>query len=252
MTGNRLKCYISPEHRCSYLPDRLSRNLFIDPDMLDNRLYSQLIQFGFRRSGRYVYQPHCSSCRACIPIRIDVNRFAPRRRHRRCLRMNAGLQLTVNNEGYRSDYEAFCTRYLRKRHPEGGMESMDNEQFESFLSCDWSETHFLELRLEGKLMALAVTDLVSDGASAVYTFFDADEVKRSLGTCAILRQIEYARALGLTWLYLGYWINDCAKMSYKRDFQPFQVFDGNAWQAGSGRDDSSVIAYISASASNRL
>lgn len=252
MSGIKLKCYISPEHQCAYLPERLSRNLFIEPEVLDNRLYSQLIRFGFRRSGRYVYQPHCATCTACIPIRVDVNRFSPRRRHRRCLRVNEGIALTLNTKGYQPDYEAFCSRYLNTRHPEGGMESMDSEQFESFLSCDWSDTHFLELRLEGKLMALAVTDLVSDGASAVYTFFDPGEVRRSLGTYAILRQIEYARDIGLTWLYLGYWINDSMKMAYKRDFEPFEIFDGSAWETCPDGRDPTVAADISASATNRL
>ena len=116
MPGARLKCYISPEHQCSYLPERLSRNLFVDPEILDNEVYSQLIRFGFRRSGGHVYQPHCASCTACIPIRVDVDRFIPRRRHRRCLRRNGELSLTINREGYRPDYEALCRCYL-PHHP---------------------------------------------------------------------------------------------------------------------------------------
>lgn len=234
MPGTRIKCYISPEHACSYLPARRSRNIFIDPDLMDNELYGQLIQYGFRRSGGHVYQPHCDGCSACIPIRVDVNKFRPRRRHRRCLRMNEHLELTVNVAGYRSDYETFCSQYLKIRHPEGGMDAMDNEQFDAFLDCDWSETHFLEVHRDGKLMALAVTDMVSTGASAVYTFFDTREARRGLGTFAILRQIQYAKDNGLPWLYLGYWIDECAKMRYKRDFEPFQVFDGTAWEPGPG------------------
>lgn len=229
MMRARLRCFASPPQHCPYVPDRLSSNLFADPAILDNKLYSQLIRLGFRRSGAYVYQPHCPACSACVPIRVEVADFRPRRRHRRCLQINQDIRLSVNRHGLLDEYFPLCQSYLRQRHAGGGMEAMDMPQLQGFLSCAWSQTEFLELHKGDRLLAIAATDRVADGLSAVYTFFDPDDGWRGLGTYAILKQIEYARELGLSWLYLGYWIEACAKMKYKTGFQPFQTFDGTEW-----------------------
>lgn len=235
MTRAKLRCYASPPQDCPYLPDRLSSNLFADPAILDNELYSQLIRLGFRRSGAYVYQPHCPGCSACVPVRVEIADFRPRRRHRRCLQANQDVSVAINRNGLPDEYLSLCQSYLHKRHPGGGMDTMDMAQLEAFLSCAWSQTEYLEFRKDDRLLAIAATDRVADGLSAVYTFFDPDNHWRGLGTYAILKQIEYARELQLSWLYLGYWIEACAKMRYKSGFQPLQAFNGSAWTETSAR-----------------
>ncbi len=226
-----LPLYISAAHECSYLPDRESRSLFVDPDAPMNMArYSRLIERGFRRSGGLVYRPQCDNCKQCLSVRIPVNRFAMRRRFRRLLRRNSDLHMEARDSGFvQAHYELYC-RYMAARHADGSMANPTPEDYAGFLMTDWSDTRFLELRRHDRLMAVAVTDVVEDGLSAVYTFFDPDEARRSLGTHAVLSQLELHRALRLPYLYLGYWVRDCDKMRYKADFRPLQVFSENQWR----------------------
>ena len=252
MTRARLRCYASPAQPCPYLPDRLSSNLFADPVVLDNELYSQLIRLGFRRSGAYIYQPRCPSCSACVPVRVALADFRPRRRHRRCLQTNQDIRLTIKRNGLLDEYLPVCQSYLDKRHPGGGMDTMHMAELGAFLSCAWSQTEFLEFRKDDRLLAIAATDRVADGLSAVYTFFDPDNHWRGLGTYAILKQIEYARKRELSWLYLGYWIEECAKMNYKSGFQPLQVFNGSEWTEPNARRASAPGKELPATVKIRL
>ncbi|RMG29675.1 MAG: arginyltransferase [Gammaproteobacteria bacterium] len=234
MNRNRLPAHVhlyrGPGTACSYLPGREATSEWVDPGILHKALYDRLIEFGFRRSGEYVYRPACLGCHACIPVRIPVARFRPRRRDRRCLRRNADLVSRLMPPAFTDEYFALYTRYLAARHPGGGMDDPDPEDFLQFLDSSWAETRFLEIRdREGKLEAVAVTDVLDVGLSAVYTFFDPDESARGLGNFAILEQIRIAREQGREWLYLGYWIADCPKMAYKARFLPQQRRIRNNW-----------------------
>ncbi len=227
----QLPLYLSMVDACSYLEGRESRNLFVDPEApMTPALYSQLIQRGFRRSGRMVYRPYCEACRQCVSARLPVTRFDRRRRHRRNQQHNRDLRLVIRNAGFVEEHFKLYRRYLTARHADGAMADSGPEEYRDFLIADWCDTHFVEFRHDDRLLAVAVTDQVDDGLSAVYTFFDPDQPRRSLGTFAILSQLALCHRLGLPYLYLGYWVRDCAKMAYKADFRPLQLLIDGQWR----------------------
>ncbi|MEX2963594.1 arginyltransferase [Microbulbifer sp. TYP-18] len=217
-------------HPCGYLPDREATTVFIDPQTpVDRRLYSRLSELGFRRSGSYLYRPQCADCRACVPTRIPVNLFRPNRGQRRCWRRNSDLEaLQVQSIDTDEHYELYA-RYIENRHADGEMYPPSRQQLRDFLIPAWDSTCYVEFRAQGRLVATAVTDLLIAGMSAIYTFFDPEERQRGLGNYCILYQIQWARQLGLDSLYLGYWIEQCDKMAYKRQFRPVEMLRGNHW-----------------------
>ena len=158
-----------------------------------------------------------------------MERFAPDRSQRRCLKRNADLAVSEITPGYNHERHALYRRYLQSRHAGGGMDEADASDFRRFLTAPWSPTVFLELRLGERLLGVAVTDICPNGVSAVYTFFDPAESARGLGTFAILQQVELARRRGLSWVYLGFWIDGHPKMDYKRRFKPLQVRGAEGW-----------------------
>ncbi|MDV3239854.1 MAG: arginyltransferase [Gammaproteobacteria bacterium] len=226
-----LQFFTTPPQSCSYLPERESVSLFAEPGIMTNALYSQLARLGFRRSGSHVYRPACADCAACVPVRIPVMDFRPHRRDRRCRRRNADVETDIVRARYSEEYFALYQDYLSARHPRGGMDEATPANFRQFLLGGWSDTWFLEMRLGGHLVAVAVTDRLEDGLSAVYTFYDPALAERGLGSFAILQQIETARSLGLPYLYLGYWIAESRKMAYKGRFRPLQAYRGENWEA---------------------
>ncbi len=226
-----LRFFVTPPHTCSYFLDRQAVTLVLDPEIvLDGRQYSELSALGFRRSGDHVYRPHCPNCRDCIPIRIDVNQFKPNRNQRRIWRRNENIELITKQAYFSEEHYALYRQYIQNRHPDGGMDNDDPDQYRHFIQADWCHTQLFELYEANKLVAVAVTDILENGLSAVYTFYDPSQLSRSLGTWAILRQIEECKKQNLRWLYLGYWIPDSPKMRYKSGFRPFEYFDGQHWQ----------------------
>lgn len=225
-----LRFFVTPPHPCNYFPEREAVTLVVDPNTtLDSRQYSELSAQGFRRSGEHVYRPHCPNCRDCIPIRIEVDRFQPNRSQRRTWQSNERIQMFTKSAAFYEEHYALYRRYIQSRHPAGGMDNDDPEQYRHFIQTDWCATQLLELREQDELLAVAVTDELENGLSAVYTFYEPAKLARGLGTYAILRQIEECRQRGLKWLYLGYWIPDSPKMQYKARFRPFEYFDGLQW-----------------------
>lgn len=236
-----LKLFHTGAHPCGYWPDRTARDLVLDPQ--DPRLgafYPTALGWGFRRSGNLLYRPHCRECQACVAVRIPVAEFRPDRGQRRCAARNADVESRIVAAQRNEEQLALYRRYLAARHPGGGMDGHGATEFDQFLVGDWSQGRFLELRLrapagaatgnQGRLLAVAVTDVVGNALSAVYTFYDPDFAARGLGTLAILRQIEWARREARDHLYLGYWIEGHAKMDYKRRFRPLEGFDGRRWR----------------------
>ncbi|MGD8379360.1 MAG: arginyltransferase [Gammaproteobacteria bacterium] len=245
-SARAISFYITPEHACSYLPERHARTLFADPRVTpDTHLYSALAGYGFRRSGSYLYRPGCEECHACVPVRIPAGDFVPDRSQRRTLKRNADLTILQSPARFSQEHYALYQRYQRARHPGGGMDESTPDQYMDFLSADWVRVAFVEMRLGERLVAVAVTDRLDDGLSAVYTFFDPDESRRSPGTFAILWQLEQARREGLEWVYLGFYIGASAKMDYKKKFRPIEVFDRGRWrriERGSRMPETSVFA----------
>ena len=225
----RVQLYLSTEHACGYLPDRMARNAYVDPSLqMSRERYAWLMAQGFRRSGDYVYRPHCAECQLCMPARVPVATFTPNRAQRRCMSNNADLSVTIVLS-LNDEHHELYQRYLQARHPGEGMDGDNREAFQSFLQCNWGDTRFWEFRLDGRLLAVAVVDALPAALSAVYTFFDPSETTRSLGTYAVLRQIEGARERGLPHVYLGYWVAGSRKMDYKKNFQPLELFSESSW-----------------------
>ncbi len=227
----KLGFYTSQPQSCSYLPNRQSSTLFADPQAtLDNKIYSQLIEQGFRRSGEYLYRPDCESCNACIPLRIPVTEFVPNRSQCRTWRRNKEITVTALPARYSNEQFRLYQRYLHSRHQGGEMDNPTPESYLAFLTSSWSDTLFYEFRLEQKLIAVAVADQLHSGLSAVYTFFDPEYAAHSPGNYAILWLIQETRRRNLSWLYLGYWIEECKKMAYKNQYQPFEIYRKERWQ----------------------
>ncbi len=230
MVQQRIKLYQGSVNDCSYLDNRQAINIYADPHHPQPRaVYNQLIKRGFRRSGEYVYRPGCNDCNACVPVRILTQSFAPRRTDKRNLKANIDLSVDYAPARFNDEYFDLYKRYLDARHPGGGMDKPEPEDFERFLLNPWGETLFVEVRDNKKLVGVAVTDATTDGLSAVYTFFDPDYNDRGLGKFCILKQIELCTVMTLPYLYLGYWVDGCQKMQYKTDFQPQEHFNGQTW-----------------------
>ncbi|QKT02362.1 arginyltransferase [Ectothiorhodospiraceae bacterium 2226] len=226
-----LTFYATVPSACGYLDSRSSVNLFADPAKpMTMELYSRLADYGFRRNGEYVYRPRCPTCDECIPLRVPVAQFAPNRSQRRTWQRNAGLEITRLPAGYRAEHFDLYRRYISTRHAGSGMDTADPASYRHFINSSWAQTWLYEFRERGALKAVAVVDELSQGLSAVYTFFDPREAKRGLGTYAILWEIEETRRLGYSWLYLGYWIADSPKMRYKTAFEPVEAYRSGRWQ----------------------
>lgn len=238
MSLAELRFFTTPAHDCSYLDDKQAVTLFADPSAhVDKDLYSKLSSIGFRRSGNHIYRPYCQSCSACIPVRIPVRFFKLKRRFQRVLKRNADVTLKKVSPELRDEYFSLYDRYLAARHSDGDMFPTSRDQFQSFLVAGKFKSHFIEFRISERLLAIAVIDELNDGLSAVYSFFDPDEEKRAPGILAILRLIEETKRLRLNYLYLGYWVKQSSKMSYKLDFKPIELYINNKWISTESQTD---------------
>ncbi|AGA31948.1 Arginine-tRNA-protein transferase [Thioalkalivibrio nitratireducens DSM 14787] len=231
MQTHPIQWYITAPQPCPYLQGREMQTVLVDPAArLRSDHYGRLLGEGFRRSGQFVYRHQCPSCRACIPVRIPVTKFRPGRAQRRCLHRNADLDVRHVRRPDLDEHMTLFRRYLDARHPGGGMESTTRDDYAGMLSERACGVLLFEHRLGSELLAVAVTDVTPRGLSAMYSFFDPNRPERSLGTYAILRQIDEARRMGLPHLYLGYWIPGSEKMDYKTRFRPVEGRANGAWR----------------------
>lgn len=231
MKSEVIRLFQTLPHACGYFAQRTAQNLVIDPAAQQlPQLYEVAMAKGYRRGGGHVYRPNCNGCHACVPARVAVAAFRPDRSQRRCLKRNDDLHTHVVRASYTDEYFQLYRRYLNTRHAGGGMDDPEPQDFSQFLFTPWSPTFFLELRLDDRLLGVAVTDITRSGLSAVYTFFDPDESARGLGTYAILHQIELAREHAVPYVYLGFWIEGHAKMHYKSRFRPLQLLTQGGWR----------------------
>lgn len=197
---------------------------------MNAQTYSALALHGFRRSGEHVYLPQCEQCNECVPIRIAVNQFQLSRSQKRTWSKNQDVQVNRVDADFSDEHFVLYRRYIAKRHSSGEMDFDDPQQYMSFLSSTWAQTAFYEFRVQQQLIGVAIVDVLQMGLSAVYTFFEPELGKRSLGSYAILWEIEETRRRGLPWLFLGYWVKDCKKMNYKAQYQPVEVFRHATWE----------------------
>ena len=230
MRDASIKLFQTQEHPCGYWPERVARDVILDPnDQALPQAYPQMLGMGFRRSGGHVYRPRCAACQACVPLRVPVAGFIPNRSQKRCLARNAQIEF-IDAAAHRSrEVFSLYRRYLLGRHPGGGMESSGPDEFDSFLTSAWSPTRFLEFRERGRLLAVAATDVLPNALSAVYTFYYPEFAARGLGTYAVLRQIEWAKQTGRAHVYLGFWIDGHPKMAYKAGFGPSEILTASGW-----------------------
>lgn len=225
-----IKLYQTMPHQCSYRKDQLASTLFVDPEIrITPEILSYLSNCGFRRSGDYLYLPNCDSCSACISARIPVNLFQPNRNQRKIWRRNSDLTCTIREPCLTDEIYRLYERYITARHADGDMYPATRDQYQSFIVDSHADSCFLEIRRDETLLAIAVTDLLVDACSAIYTFYEPLESRRSLGAFAILKQIELAREKQLQHLYLGYWIKQCKKMNYKIQYRPIELLVNNCW-----------------------
>lgn len=236
--------YVTAPQPCPYLPGKLERKLFTHlTRSRPKTLVDNLLKGGFRRSQNIAYMPYCEGCSACIPVRILVDEFEPRRSLKRLWRSNFDISASRTGPVPTSEQYSIFRAYLDERHHDGGMADMSVLDYAMMVEDSAVSTHLTEYRLrphegvldtqdteeKGKLIAVALTDQLGDGISMVYSFYEPLLVKRSLGSYMIMEHVEHARRLGLPYVYLGYWIDGSRKMEYKTRFQPQEKLTPSGW-----------------------
>lgn len=231
-----LRFFLTAPSPCPYLPGKRERKVFTALDGLDaGSLHDVLTHAGFRRSQNIAYRPSCEGCEACISARVPVSRFVFTRRWRKILTRNADLTRALRPAEATEEQFWLLRRYLCSRHADGGMADMTFTDYVAMVEETAVQTHIVEYRYSsgdksGDLAAAALVDVLGDGLSLVYSFFDPEEPRRSLGAYTILDHIQQARAAGFPHLYLGYWIPGSEKMEYKATFQPLELLLGGEWR----------------------
>ena len=226
-----LQFYATSPYPCSYLPGRDARSQVATPThLIDAEVYSTLVRRGFRRSGAFTYRPHCINCEACIPVRLPVAELQYSRAQRRAIRNHADLTIRQRPLAFFAEHYALYTRYQNARHAGGGMDEDGHEQYAHFLLQSNVDTRLIEFSDGDAVRMVSIIDVLEDGLSSVYTFYDPDVAGASFGTYNILWQARQCDALDLPYLYLGYWIAESRKMAYKSRFSPIEGLIDGRWQ----------------------
>lgn len=238
----RLRFFLTAPTPCPYLPGRHERKVFAHLPLTDGPTVNDVLtEVGFRRSQNIAYRPACEGCSACVSARIPVHDYAWSKSEQRIVDRNADLSRhLVEAEATREQFD-LLQRYLTTRHPGGGMADMGWLDYVAMVEDTAVRTHLIEYRRRaddgpGELVACILVDVLIDGLSLVYSFYDPDERRRSLGTFMILDHVRQARALHLPYTYLGYWVEGSGKMDYKARFNPLEVLRFGGWRLLSARE----------------
>lgn len=228
--------YVLAEVPCPYLPGRRERKVITEISGPGARwTYDRLSRAGFRRSHQFAYRPACAACSACVPVRVRAAEFGPSRSLRRIARINQDLRAAQRPPRAIAEHFELFRRYIAARHGEGEMASMGFADYRGMVEHSRVDTRLVEFRDGGgRLVAVCLADWLADGPSAVYSWFDPDQTRRSLGAQVVLWLIEAARCAAQPYVYLGYWIRESPKMAYKARFRPLEGLGLNGWTALDG------------------
>ena len=226
-----LNFYRTTVYPCGYLPNKMARSQVLSPSQsITPDTYDTLLTQGFRRSGLFIYRPDCDDCKACTAIRVKVQEFLPKRNQQRAWKKHRTLSAKQIPLQYQEEHYALYLRYQTQRHLGGGMDQDSRYQYSQFLLQTRVDTQLVEFRDQNQaLRIVSMIDILADGLSSVYTFFDPDIKQSAYGTYNILWQIAQAQKMNLPYLYLGYWIYNSKKMAYKAEFRPFEFLQDGSW-----------------------
>jgi len=231
-----LQFYATSPYTCSYLPNIEARSQVVTPaQLITTEVYDKLILAGFRRSGHFTYRPYCDNCKACIASRVNVHDFLPTRSQRRAFKKHQGLTAKILPLQFVTEHFELYQQYLASRHSVDDQSTTssniadDEEQYRQFIIQSHIESYLVEFREGSTLRMVSVVDQVKDGISSVYTFFDTSVEQASFGTYGVLWQIQYAKEIKLPYVYLGYYIEQSRKMSYKLQYQPLEGLVDGKW-----------------------
>lgn len=229
MALQQIRIGLSRQQPCSYIPSKEERvAIVLEKEMHSGENFEMLLANGFRRSGNTLYKPQCDKCQACHALRVAVQDFSPSKSQKRLWSKGKHLRWEIRSQLDEDWFELYA-KYIEGRHATGSMYPPREKEFFEFADCAWLTMHYLHIYDGDDLVAIAITDILENSASAFYTFFDP-VYELSLGTYAVLCQLEYCRQYNKQWLYLGYQIDDCSAMNYKTRFQRHQRLVNQRWQ----------------------
>lgn len=235
----QLQFYVTTPYTCGYIAKNKAQSLIATPySSVDSEVYSALIKQGFRRSGKFAYRPHCENCIKCVPVRLVLDQFAPTRSQKRAYKQHADLTASILPLAFHQSHFELYVEYQALRHAEDTPEKNEDakseeQQYREFICQSNVESIMVEFKnAQDQVKIISIIDVIADGSSAVYTFYDATEPKASYGTYGIMWLADWTKALNLPYLYLGYWIQESQKMAYKEKFTVQEKLLDGEWQVG--------------------
>ena len=227
----KIQFYTTTEYSCSYIDKMDAQSLVVTPyKSINQNIFQDLIEKGFRRSGQYIYKPNCKSCTACIPIRLPVQKFLFSKTQKRIYKKHGYFKVREAPLAFKQKHFDLYLKYQNKRHSFINNDQNNVDDYKDFLIKSNVKSKFIEFWDGDLLKIVSIVDIVSDGISAVYTFYDPDDDKVSYGTYSIIWLINWCKAQQLKYIYLGYWIGECNKMKYKTNFKPYELYIKGYWQ----------------------